>query len=74
MKLGNLKLVLALAALVTVGSAGGANAAIDAYMCFDLPGCASPTPEPSTWAMMLIGFAWLGIAMRRRQKAAAKAA
>ncbi len=26
----------------------------------------TPVPEPSTWAMMLIGFAGLGMAMRRR--------
>jgi hypothetical protein len=28
------------------------------------------TPEPSTWAMMLIGFAGLGLAGYRRAKAA----
>jgi len=26
----------------------------------------SAVPEPSTWAMMLIGFAGIGLAMRRR--------
>jgi hypothetical protein len=31
---------------------------------------ASPVPEPSTWAMMLIGFAGLGYAVLRRKRAA----
>ncbi len=30
----------------------------------------SPAPEPSTWTMMLIGFAGLGLAGHRRAKAA----
>ncbi len=30
----------------------------------------SPTPEPSTWAMLLIGFAGLGTMMRRRRSLA----
>ena len=31
------------------------------------PGVGTPTvPEPSTWAMMLLGFAGLGYAARRR--------
>jgi hypothetical protein len=29
------------------------------------------TPEPSTWAMMLVGFGGLGVAMRSRRKVAA---
>ncbi|MBN9061816.1 MAG: PEPxxWA-CTERM sorting domain-containing protein [Rhizobiales bacterium] len=35
---------------------------------------AAGVPEPSTWAMMLIGFAGLGFAARRRGKAVAAAA
>jgi hypothetical protein len=31
----------------------------------------SPVPEPSAWAMMLVGLAGLGLAMRRRQIPAA---
>lgn len=27
-----------------------------------------PVPEPSTWAMMLVGFAGIGMAMRRRRR------
>ena len=29
---------------------------------------APPVPEPSTWAMMLVGFGGIGVAMRRRRK------
>jgi hypothetical protein len=38
-------------------------------------GCPTPTPfnggvpEPSTWAMMLLGFGGIGMALRRRRKA-----
>lgn len=28
-----------------------------------------PVPEPATWAMMLVGFAGVGVAMRRRRRA-----
>jgi len=34
----------------------------------------SPTPEPATWAMMLIGFGGMGAAMRSRRKAQAATA
>jgi hypothetical protein len=30
----------------------------------------APVPEPATWAMMLLGFASIGFAMRRRRKLA----
>jgi len=33
----------------------------------NLPGT-PPVPEPATWAMMLVGFAGIGVAMRRRRK------
>jgi hypothetical protein len=43
------------------------NAAIAAKGVFVIAGEASaPVPEPSTWVMMLAGFAGLGIAARRR--------
>jgi hypothetical protein len=29
---------------------------------FDIPPVATAVPEPSTWAMLLIGFAWIGFA------------
>ena len=32
---------------------------------------AAGVPEPATWAMMLIGFAWLGLIARRKEAAAA---
>lgn len=31
-------------------------------------GATVPVPEPATWGMMLLGFAGVGIAMRRRRK------
>jgi hypothetical protein len=33
-----------------------------------LPGTPPAVPEPATWAMMLIGFAGVGISMRRRRR------
>lgn len=30
----------------------------------------APVPEPGTWALMLVGFAGIGLAIRRRQKPA----
>lgn len=45
------------------------STAADPY--FQLPGVMSGVPEPSTWAMMLLGFAGLGfMAYRRKQSAA----
>jgi hypothetical protein len=35
----------------------------------DTPGAAAAVPEPSTWAMVLLGFAGLGYAAIRRSKA-----
>ena len=34
---------------------------------------AAPVPEPATWAMMLVGFGGLGVAMRSRRRASATA-
>jgi hypothetical protein len=50
------------------------------YCCWQIDNIAvngpavSPIPEPSTWAMMLLGFAGLGFAGYRRNKSAAPAA
>ena len=35
------------------------------------PGCGSPTPEPSGWALMIVGFGASGAALRRRRAAPA---
>lgn len=32
-----------------------------------LPTVAPPVPEPATWAMMVLGFGWIGFAIRRKQ-------
>lgn len=34
---------------------------------FQLTQSAPPVPEPGTWAMMLLGFGTIGVAMRRKQ-------
>jgi hypothetical protein len=31
-------------------------------------GVAAAVPEPATWGMMLLGFAGIGMAMRRRRR------
>ena len=33
------------------------------------PGTIGAVPEPSTWAMMLLGFGGVGVALRRRRRA-----
>ena len=43
---------------------GGVNLAFDVYGTYD-----TAVPEPSTWAMMMLGFAGLGYAGFRRAKA-----
>lgn len=48
------------------GEAGGALGAITTIATT----ASSPVPEPSTWAMMLVGFAGLGYAAARRGKGA----
>lgn len=40
--------------------------ALDNVMLFDVGAMPSPVPEPLTWALMGIGFATLGTAVRRR--------
>jgi phosphatidylinositol-3-phosphatase len=55
-----------------LGGAGGANSLADLFKPGAIP---STVPEPSTWAMMLLGFAGLGFAgWRARLKGAALAA
>jgi CHRD domain/PEP-CTERM motif len=53
------------------------NAYINIHTSFapggELRGLLSPAPEPSTWAMMLVGFAGVGVAIRRRRKCEALA-
>jgi hypothetical protein len=39
---------------------------------FTASGFASAIPEPSAWAMMLIGFAGIGLVAYRRRKNAAR--
>ena len=48
---------------VTASPFGGGGGAVQLVA----GGVASAVPEPATWAMMLIGFAGLGLASRRKQ-------
>jgi PEP-CTERM motif len=49
----------------------GAGAHADTFT-IDVAGSAPPVPEPSTWAMMLIGFTGLGYAALRRNGAGSR--
>lgn len=63
---------------IGVGQGGGAGASFDATVS-DIAlnttagstrynfGSTAAVPEPATWAMMLIGFAGMGVAMRRKR-------
>jgi hypothetical protein len=47
--------------------------------CFDYsflfsPGIANAVPEPSTWAMMILGFAGIGFMVYRRKNTALRVA
>lgn len=46
------------------GSAPANGAAVTGNLTFQLV----PVPEPATWALMLLGFAGIGVAMRRRRR------
>lgn len=46
---------------------GVSNARIYATSGFTPPPPPQPVPEPATWAMMLLGFMGVGMAMRRRK-------
>jgi hypothetical protein len=49
-------------------SAGGNEFYVFGFTDRDLPGfMAQAIPEPSTWAMMLGGFALVGASLRRRK-------
>ena len=49
----------------------GVNSTFDKFLAF--PSSTAPVPEPSTWAMLLIGFAGLGF-VRYRASRCTKAA
>ncbi len=62
-----------------VGRLNVAGLAFSEDIVFGTPGSLPPlqanaVPEPSTWAMMLLGFGAIGAAMRRRQRELAAAA
>ena len=46
------------------GSAPATGGVVTGNLTFQL----IPVPEPATWAMMLVGFAGIGFAMRRRRQ------
>jgi PEP-CTERM motif len=46
--------------------AGNNDAAVGGNISLEL----APVPEPATWGMMLVGFAGIGMAMRRRRQPA----
>jgi hypothetical protein len=52
------------------GGGGGGSGGISTPPATDTPPPSVPAavPEPSTWAMMLVGFGAVGFAMRRRRK------
>lgn len=52
---------------VTGNVVAGPTAAYSGTINFNTP----PVPEPATWAMMLLGFGGIGMAMRRRRQAPA---
>jgi hypothetical protein len=59
--------------LGNIGPAGISSISLDDTQGFSnavlyTPGGTGMVPEPATWAMMLIGFGFLGAAMRRRPK------
>jgi hypothetical protein len=60
----------------TGGTITGADVVLngqDTYDHFSGSITASAVPEPSTWAMMLLGFAGLGFAFRQSRRKAAVA-
>jgi len=50
--------------LVVKGTSGG-NGSFAGTISFEL---ASPAPEPTSWALMIIGFGGMGAALRRRRQ------
>jgi len=58
----------------TLADSDTSNAGGHVWAIFTLSaGVAGGVPEPSTWAMMLLGFGGIGLAMRRKRKVAALA-
>jgi hypothetical protein len=43
-----------------------------ANLSLGLNGAVAAVPEPATWALMILGFGAVGVAMRRRHSVAAK--
>jgi len=43
---------------------------LGAFNVFGIPKSAAPVPEPSTWAMMMLGMAGIGLTMRRHRTTA----
>lgn len=64
--LSNFPVVSGLQTLIVSGISGG-NASYAGTLAFT-----PAVPEPATWAMMLIGFAMTGFAMRRRRAVRAR--
>ncbi|SRR5258708_17561702 len=54
--------------LILGSSTGTVQAAWFGPYDYTKPDIASPVPEPSTWAMLLIGFAGIGFATHRRRR------
>jgi hypothetical protein len=54
--------------------AGGGQVGDSITMIFSVGNPVSAVPEPSTWAMMLIGFAGLGFVFRQSRRTASSAA
>ena len=77
-RLTSVYLALALGATVTLGQSPARADTIYDICAIDPAACGSPTPftpqagttvpEPSTWAMLLIGFAALGYAAIRKAR------
>lgn len=62
--------ILAMGALAALAITSQASA-VPTPMVANTPAQVSAVPEPGAWAMMIIGIALVGFAMRRRAKAAA---
>lgn len=52
---------------LTLNSLGPPNAATPGLLSANVTSLTAAVPEPATWAMMLLGFGGIGVAMRRRR-------